>query len=193
MAARGFGSIGKQQTAAGAHKAALAGRKELARKLKSLGGKGAVRIAQAGVRKSVQVLAKAIKKDVPSRFKNARKGIGWKAIKGRGVSKYRKTAVAAEAKAGVGVGMRKAKRLKLAAEHKAARGNKRGAGIGAGNFHWWVESTKPRHTKGGRYTGWTRANMPGFAAKAAMKSKAAIFTAVAKETRKRLLIEARKA
>ena len=44
------------------------GDKRLDRKLKSLKTKAADRIAHAGVRKSVQVVAKAIKKEVPSRY-----------------------------------------------------------------------------------------------------------------------------
>ncbi len=193
MAPRGFAKIGKQQAAAGAHKRAVLGEKALARKIKHLGGKGAVNIAQAGIRGSVQELAKVIKRDVPSRFKQARKGVGWKATKGHAVSKRRKNAVAAEAKAGVGVGMKKKKREALVKKHKASRAGRPGAGIGPGNFHWWVIGTKQRYTRGGKYTGWTRSYIPGFATKAAMKGKAAIFVRSQKSMRTRLLFEAKKA
>jgi hypothetical protein len=169
------------------------GDKKLDRKLKELGGKAADRIAHAGVRKSVQVVAKAIKKDVPPRFKNARKGIGWKATKGHKASKYRKNTVKPQSKAGVGVGMKKAKRKKLAEEHKAKRiGNKRGAGIGAGNFHWWVIGTKNRVNRKGVNLGGTRAMMDGMAMKASMSARGAIKTAMAKEVSRQLLKEAAK-
>ena len=171
--------------------ASIYGDKRLDRKLKELGGKAAKRIAQAGVRKSVQVVAKAIKRDIPSRFKNARKGVGWRATMGRAASKYG-GARAAVAKAGVGVGMKKAKREKLAAEHNASRNDMPGVGIGAGNFHWWVIGTKNRRTRGGRRTGRMRARMPGMAQRAAEKSAGPIKTAMAKEVSRQLLKEAAK-
>jgi hypothetical protein len=169
------------------------GDKQLDRKLKELGGKAADRIAHAGVRKSVQVIAKAIKKKVPSRFKNARKGIGWKATKGRKASKYRKNAVAPQSKAGVGVGMKKAKRKRLIAEHKKSRiGKKRGVGIGAGNFHWWVLGTNDRVNRKGVNLGGTKPMMPGMAINAANSVKGAITTAMAKEVSRQLIKETAK-
>jgi hypothetical protein len=169
------------------------GDKRLDRKLKSLEKKAADRIAHAGVRKSVQVIAKAIKKEVPSRFKNARKGIGWKATKGHKASKYRKNTVKPQSKAGVGVGMKKAKRKQLLGEFRRSRTYpQKGVGIGAGNFHWWVIGTNDRTTRRGTTTGSTRARMSGMAIKAAMSSKGAIKTAMAKEVSRQLIKEARK-
>ena len=170
------------------------GDKQLDRKLKSLKEKTAKRIAHAGVRKGVQTLAKFIKKDVPSRFKNARKGVGWKATKGRKASKYRLKNVAAQAKAGVGVGV-KARRRKIlkAADVKAGPRTGKGIGIGWGNFHWWVLGTKNRTTRGGKSTGSTKEQMPGFAAKAAAKSKSAVKTAMAKEVARQLVKDVKNA
>ena len=169
------------------------GDKRLDRKLKSLKTKAADRIAHAGVRKSVQVVAKAIKKAVPSRFKNARKGIGWKATKGHKASKYRKNTVKPQSKAGVGVGMKKAKRKQLLGEHRRSRSYpQKGVGIGAGNFHWWVIGTKNRTNRRGKSLGGTKAMMPGMAMGAAMSAKGAIKTAMAKEVSRQLLKEAAK-
>ena len=166
------------------------GDKKLDRKLKELKTKAADRIAFAGVRKSVQVLAKFIKKDVPSRFKNARKGVGWRATKGRKASKYRKNDVAPQSKAGVGVGVNAKKRGALKKDlAKTKRTGKPGVGIGYNNFHWWVIGTNNRVTRTGRSTGSTRAMMDGFAMNAAKKARSAIRTAMAKEVSRQLIKE----
>lgn len=192
---KGFAKIGKAHAQSESDAIVLRGEKKLRRTLKTLEEKAAARIALAGTRKQVQELAKQMKRDIPGRFKTARKSIGWKATKGRAASK-RNGKQAAIAKAGVGVGMKRQKRIALIAKQKAARAGRPGVGIGVGNFHWYIKGTgwkSARVTRSGRDLGTTRAEAPGFAGKAARKAKGKIHLAGLREYRKRLTAEVAKA
>ena len=146
----------------------IIGEKLLARKMQKLHRSAHYRAVKAGGTKAMQLAAKAIKKAVPTRFKLARKGIGWKAGRKRGI------ATAYSARAGVGVGV---KRAKFAAVDRAGtkagkyggtkRFTKKGVGIGPANFHWLVLGVKNRVIKKtGVNTGSVDASLPGFASKA---------------------------
>ena len=197
MAMKGIGKIGKASGKDASDAMVLKGEKALRRKLKALDQKIAARIALQGTRKQMQALAKQMKQDIPGRFKEARKGIGWKATKGRAATR-RNGFQAAIAKAGVGVGIKKGRRLNAifrkikAQDDKAARGGRPGIGMGKFNFHWWIKGTKSRFTKGGKATGNTGARMPGFAAKSARKARGKMHIAGLREYRKRLLVEVEK-
>lgn len=192
MAIKGTAKIGKAHAQAQSDALVLAGEKALMRALKRLDEKGSKNIAFKGTRKQVQALAKQMKQDIPSRFKNARKGIGWRATKGRAASK-RNNKRAAVAKAGVKVGIKKAKIKALGEQHKASRGDRPGVGIGAANFQWWIRQTRSRRTNAGKYTGQMGGYLPGFAGKSAKRAAGKMHLAGLREYRKQLVIEAKKA
>ena len=135
----------------------LIGEKELQRTLKRMRTTASYRVVQAGGKKAVQLAAKAMRKKIPSRFKEARKGVGWRAAKTRSTSNSTFTA-----KAGVAVGKKKST-LRALGETRASRRarGKSGVGIGPNNFHWWVTGT-PHRRKNGKM----RAQMPNFASDA---------------------------
>jgi len=192
MAIRGASKIGKAHAQGQSDALVLDGEKALMRALKYLEEKASKNIAFKGTRKQVQALAKQMKQDIPSRFKNARKGIGWRATKGRAASK-RNNKRAAVAKAGVKVGIKKARIKSLGEQHKASRGDAPGVGIGAANFQWWIRRTRSRRTNAGKYTGQMGGYMPGFAGKSAKRAAGKMHIAGLREYRKQLLIEAKKA
>ena len=136
----------------------LIGEKKLQRTLKRMRTTASYRVVQAGGKKAVQLAAKAIRKAVPSRFKSARKGVGWSAKRKRGSN----TAGTFIAKAGVAVGKKKAA-LRALGETRASRRarGKGGVGIGPNSFHWWVTGT-PHRRKHGKM----RAQLPNFASDA---------------------------
>lgn len=93
--------------------------------------------------------ARVIKSRMASRYKDARKSIGWRMKK---VSENPKNIVSA--KAGAGVGFRgKRRRTFLASQAKRRQGRK-GVGTSPQNIHWWFLGTKDRRQKTtGRVTG----------------------------------------
>jgi hypothetical protein len=160
----------KSLGAAHADAITIKGEKELLAKLEMLHKSSAYRAVKAGASKSMQVAAKAIKKAIPPKYKEARKGIGWKAAKGKsGLQKG-----VFRARAGVGVGV---KRSKIQAAKKADRKGRKGVGIGAANFHWLVLGTSFRTTEAGRNTGSTKPEFPGFATKAIAPVKSQMLAA----------------
>ena len=86
------------------------------------------------------MLAKAIKAEVPSKWKEGRKAIGFSFIRGKG--KFTGTTFA---KAGVGAGLKKKAREKREAS-KGGRNGRKGVGIGVANFHWFILGTAERET-----------------------------------------------
>jgi hypothetical protein len=167
----------------------IIGEKKLDRKLAKLGDKVSGNVALAGTRKSVQVLAKAMKRAIPARFKEARKGVGWKATKGRAASSRNKEQ-AAVAKAGVKVGRKKAQIEALGKAQADSRKSAglRGVGIGANNFQWWIKGTKSRSGPRGSMP----AKMPGFAASVATANKGAMKAASVIAMKKKLQTEVAK-
>lgn len=118
---------------------ALTGYRSLDRKLKRMRKTAAGRAVSAGLRKAGQDLAKKVKAEIPSRFKEARKGVGWRKVKRK-----------VEVKVGARVGKRKNIKQK-------DRTGRKGVGLSAANLHWLLLGTKQRYTgrKGGprRFTG----------------------------------------
>ena len=148
----------------------ISGQKELLKKLEMLHKSASYRAMKAGSSKAMQVAAKAIKRAVPAKYKEARKAIGWKVgkVKG-GINKG-----VFRSRAGVGVGV---KRAKIANAKKSGRRGRRGVGIGAANFHWVVLGTVNRATRGMQRTGSTKAELPGFASKAIGPAKSQMLAA----------------
>jgi hypothetical protein len=102
------------------------------------------RITKKALSEATKVVAKAIKKQIPSTQKSARKAIGNSVQRPR-KGKWKGFTFA---KAGAGVGMKKAKRSKMAAAAKEkGRGKKKkGVGIGVSNVMWLLEGTDKRYT-----------------------------------------------
>ena len=99
------------------------------------------KIAPAGMRGYLRVMAQGIKNEIPSDMKHARKGVGWRFKKGRGDDKV-------EAKVGGQVGINQARRAALANAAKADRDDDQpGVGISAWNIHWFMYGTKQRRHK----------------------------------------------
>ena len=122
----------------------VTGDRELDRKLGRLRQRVQTKLKKAAVRSALGVAAKEIKKNVPSRFKNVRRSIGWR------LGKDKRYVLAAK------VGWRIGKTARKAID-KGNRTSKKGVGIGARNFHW-IElgagvDTGGRYTKAGKYTG----------------------------------------
>lgn len=98
------------------------------------------RITRSAQRTAMSVVAKEIKKQIPGRYKDARKAIGSSVKKGK--SKL------VEAKAGVGVGYKRKKRERDDEKRASkAKGKRRGVGISANNIHWMILGTKSRKQK----------------------------------------------
>jgi hypothetical protein len=119
--------------------ATVDGLKELKASLKRLDKKVEDKLLRASMTASLRVIAKAIKSEVPSTWKEGRKAIGWSFKRGKAKSKYKGTTWA---KAGVGAGIKKAKRQKAGKD----RSGRKGVGQGVGNFHWFILGTADRET-----------------------------------------------
>lgn len=116
----------------------------LKKSLQSLDKKVQDKLTRASMTASLRVIAKAIKSEVPSTWKEGRKAIGWSFKKGGARSRH---AGATFAKAGVGAGIKGAARAKRTAENKFNRsGKKKGVGMGVSNFHWFILGTAERET-----------------------------------------------
>lgn len=116
----------------------LFGEVQLIRKMDQLKTRVQKKLARQSVLAAARVVAKAIKKEIPSAWKEGRKSIGSSA-------KDDKTTGVVMGKAGVGVGMKKGKRAKINAKLKP-RGKRKGVGLGVNNFHWFLMGTDDRHT-----------------------------------------------
>lgn len=124
----------------------IEGLQQLQKNLKAFDKKVQDKITRSSMTASLRIIAKAIKSEVPSAWKNGRKAIGYSFRKGKSTSRHKGIIFA---KAGVGAGIKKEKRIKNAAKSKR-RGGKgdeiKGVGIGVGNFHWFVLGTAARST-----------------------------------------------
>lgn len=115
------------------------------------------RIARSGLTKSIRVIVKGIKSEIPSRHKSVKKAI-------KGYVKFSKKKGFTEAKAG-GVGKQE--------KPAGGRGNREGVGITGRNIHWYLMGTtrppvgrQPKKkqvmkTASGRFLGKDVAEMPG--------------------------------
>ena len=123
--------------------AAITGDAALMKALRTLKESAAKRAMQRGLNKGAQEGRKVVKASVPSRYKDIRKAIGWRAIK-RSKNKNEPGA-----KIGAAVGKR-GKSTKVSAKIRTGR---KGVGIARNNIHWWFLGTKRRTTKAGKRTG----------------------------------------
>jgi len=98
------------------------------------------KLERQAVSAGLRMLAKAIKSEVPSAWKEGRKAIGFSFIRGKG-----KFAGTTFAKAGVGAGIKKKAREKREAS-KGGRNGRKGVGISVANFHWFILGTAERET-----------------------------------------------
>ena len=154
------------------------------------------RIIKAGLRKEGQQIVKILKRNIPSRFKDARKGIGYSF--GKRGARFTLNSIM---KVGVKVGKKTAYTEALGQKRKLARkaAGKKGVGIGAENLHWPTLGTKARYVKNGWgipgnriYVGRMKSTMPAFVIKHVTSSKSLLTTAFATGARKQMLKEAYK-
>jgi len=120
--------------------AEIEGMDAIMRKIKVLRESAGKRALQRGLSNGAKEAAKLVKRQVPSRYKDVRKAIGWRALK-RSRNKGEPGA-----KVGAAVGRRRA-------TTQRDRTGRRGVGISHRNIHWWFLGTKSRRTKNGRLTG----------------------------------------
>jgi hypothetical protein len=157
--------------------AAIEGDKQLQRALKELKESAAKRAIGLGLRKAAQEGAKYVKATVPSKYKNARRGVGWRSLKRR----FNRGEPGAKVGAGVGkrqktdTTQRKIAFIRKQNATRKRRSSKGGVGITANNIHWLILGAgmkKPRYTgamkgkstgKPVRYRGRMEPQMPGVA------------------------------
>lgn len=120
---------------------AMSGEKQLLKQMEALSKAVNNKIGKKAITEGVKIVAKAIKKNIPSRQKSARKAIGYSFKRPRS-GKFKDMIFA---KAGAGAGMKKQKRAKMAASAKSRDGRK-GVGIGVSNIMWLLEGTDKRYT-----------------------------------------------
>lgn len=106
------------------------------RAFEGLSDKAHKKILKTALRAAMRPIAKQMKKDLSSKVKTARKGVGMT------VKTKRKQLVA---KVGFGVGKKKADMEKIV--NKKRTDDSPGVGIGPTNVHWWIVGTKPRRHK----------------------------------------------
>ena len=117
--------------------------RQLLKRMEQLSKAAGNRVGKKAITEGAKLMAKAIKRAIPSRQKSARKAIGHSFKKPRS-GKFRNMIFA---KAGAGAGMKKEKRQKMAAKAKEkGRGGRKGVGIGVSNVHWLLAGTAERST-----------------------------------------------
>lgn len=126
--------------------ASLTGVKDLDKALKELAGSKVKKIARSAISKGMRVLAKAIKQQIPPKYKSAKKAIGSRFSKAKGGESKGQV----QAKVGAAVGMPKFRKKKGAWEknkqHVASKHSGSGVGISAANIHWAILGTSERKT-----------------------------------------------
>jgi hypothetical protein len=123
--------------------AVITGDRAIMRRLMALRTTAAKRAMQKGLNKGAQYGAKAVKKSVPSRYKDTRKAIGWRAIR------RSQTGGEPASKVGAAVGKRK-----KAQQARQSRRNGSGVGISTQNIHWmFIGTTIRAQKKTGKNTG----------------------------------------
>lgn len=164
---RALARLGKAQAASAQavlDKQVLKGEKELRRRIRALEVGAAKKVMAPATRDYMKVTAKHMRREIPSRFKNARKGIGWRFRKGRQHQKV-------TAKVGVHVGKKMNKLDGIQEQVSTNRRGRGGVGIGARNIHWLILGTGARFRRDGSPTGSMPATMPNFASRVAASSK----------------------
>ena len=156
------------------------------KRIREFKGPKLTRIIKAGLRKEGQQAVKILKRNIPAKFKQARKGIGYSF--GRRGAKFTLNSIL---KVGVKVGKKRAYTEALGAIRRAERkaSGKKGVGIGGENLHWPILGTKPRFTKTGHYTGRMPSMMPAFVNNNVSANKSILATAFAVGARQQMLKE----
>ena len=136
---------------------------ELDTTLSTLRKTTANKVARAALRKGASIGAKAVKKEIPSLQKNARKAIGHSVKKNKTIDQT----VAMFGTAG---------KRSASKKHQS-----KGVGITSANIHWLLIGTKERFHKSGKSTG----EMPGSDAvsRGANKSKQELFSGMVTQAR----------
>lgn len=124
--------------------------KALLKKMDQLSKAAANKVGKKAITEGAKVMAKAIKKQIPSKQKSARKAIGYSFKRPRS-GKYKNVIFA---KAGAGAGMKKLKRRKMnltqevnrLAKNAGAKRKKKGVGMGVSNVMWLLAGTEERST-----------------------------------------------
>jgi len=120
----------------------VSGEKQLLKQMEKLSKAAKNKVGKKAITAGVKLMAKAIKREIPSNQKSARKAIGYGYRKPRS-GKFRDMIFA---KAGGGVGMKKNKREKEKQKAKNKSRTKPGVGISSRNVHWLLAGTKDRST-----------------------------------------------
>lgn len=124
----------------------LRGWRELESTLKSLGESKVKKATITAVGKALRVMAKAMKQQVPPKFRGIKKAIGSRFAKSKGGA----SKGIVQAKAGIGVGIRRVnKRKGQWVRNKKFNSGKHGSGgvgISAANAHWFILGTGQRET-----------------------------------------------
>ena len=168
-------------------KQAISGERELLKALKGIDEAMIDKVAPAGMRGYLRVTAKAIKSEIPSQFKSARKG-----IRSRFVKRDKRTKKVV-AKAGSLVGVKKSKRKEWGEQAKAKRGNRPGVGISANSVAWGIVGTGERTQKTtGRRTGKMEPLFPGVVQSGVNKSRSQALAKLRELSRKELKRQAQK-
>lgn len=118
----------------------FSGDKKLLKRLEELSKAASNRVGKKAITAGVKLMAKAIKKEIPSTQKSARKAIGYSFKRPRS-GKWKHVIFA---KAGAGAGMSKKRRAKAAIKPRS--GKKKGVGIGVSNVMWLLAGTDDRYT-----------------------------------------------
>lgn len=124
-------------------KVGISGDKELLRAFRKIREDMRDKVAPAAMRGLLRVQVKAMKKEIPPKYKEARK-----MVRSRFAKKDKFTKKTA-AKAGFKVGITKTKQESF---RTVSKGNK-GVGLGFANLHWFIFGTTDRYRKNGGYTG----------------------------------------
>lgn len=143
-------------------KSQLIGMKELEDALAKLEKVEARKVARQALGKSLRVLTKAIKGEIPPNLKDLKKAIGQRVDKAKGgpdAGKHR-------AKAGVAVGKKSKRQAKV-----KDRTGRPGVGIAKENAHWFVLGTGSRTKKSGKSTGSMPPQLPHLVRVASAKVK----------------------
>lgn len=111
----------------------LLGIEDLDAKLSKLKAGAANKIARPALMKAARALLKQIKQDVPSQYKDAKRGLGMAVDQKGGRSRNQ-----VRAKVGAGVGIRSKQKEKINAKTSGKRGGRPGVGMGPNNIHWFI-------------------------------------------------------
>lgn len=123
--------------------AVLEGFERLDAKLLAMGSPKQIKgIARNAIRVGQRVVVKGIKAQIPGRYKDARKTVGYSLKAGKG-----ENAGTVVAKVGMGVGKKRGTREDAIAAKTARKAlGKKGIGINARDAHWFVLGTRERTT-----------------------------------------------